>query len=517
MKFTTPLTGLLSNKGVLFNVYLLIAIIGLFSLIIASATAMQYVYQNQIATDAREYHQVSIKNLEEIIDQTSITQFWFKLPDQHRSAYSLSSARKLAGQKEVIDDLLYVLDSRAEIIERLETAFHKDEFSNPLQRFMQKKHELKENIMSIVERNEITPESIDRMLFPLLQVSQQLLLLHQGVYSEKRKKLQTSSKDSAETIISLIVALLAAGLIVVSRILKQIRAALKRQKATEEEIRELNLVLEDRVEQRAQELKHSFDQLHQTQDKLVESEKMAALGGLVAGIAHEINTPLGVCATANSYLIQRVKHYTGNYDVANLTRTDFASLIATLDESTHFIQTNLERASGLIRSFKQVAVDRSNDEVRKFNLHSYLSEIILSLEPEIKKLKPDIAINCDRFLDITSHPGAIAQIITNLVMNSLIHGFEDRNVKNPRIEISVTPESEYINLHYSDNGKGASPEQLKKIFDPFFTTRRNHGGSGLGLHIVYNLVSQTLGGSIDCHSTPGEGIKFRIKIPGLIT
>lgn len=513
MKISVLFSKIMSNKGVLFNVYLLIAIVTLFSLIIISATARQDSHQKQVDTRIREYYLTSSENLVKIIEQLSLSQYWFKLDDRYKTEYTSAPTALYAGEKEIINNLLYEVNSRSEIISELQKVYHEEIFERTFQRFITNIFEFEAKIQAFVENINITPEAFDVALDPLIQVSRQLYRLHLGAYSEGRKKLQSSSEKNATTTILLISALMLAGFIVVARILGQIRNTLRVQKKTEEDIRHLNLVLEDRVEQRTQELKNSLDELHLAQDKLVESEKMAALGGLVAGIAHEINTPLGVCMTANSFLLQKIKDYTGQYDVTSLTRKDFESLIATADESTSFIQTNLQRASRLIRSFKQIAVDRSNDEIRKIQLCSYLSEIILSLEPEIKKLRPDITINCDEYLQLTSHPGAIAQIITNLIMNSLIHGFEDMDGLKPGIEINVTSENQSTHLLYSDNGKGVTADQKKKIFDPFYTTRRNQGGTGLGMHIVYNLVSQTLDGSIDCQSAPGEGIEFHITIP----
>jgi len=290
--------------------------------------------------------------------------------------------------------------------------------------------------------------------------------------------------------------------------------------ARDEDLRQINNELESRINDRTLKLQSanknlttSLKQLKQAQNQLIESEKMVALGGLVAGVAHEINTPVGVSVTAASYLEQEITSYAQRYENNNLTREDFESLIEISSTSSKLILANLERAANLIRSFKQIAVDQACDEKRCFNLKNYFSEIMLSLEPELKKYRLDIVIDCNEHFEINSYPGAISQIFTNLVMNSLIHGFEGMENQMGHIEIKVTLTKQQITIIYSDNGKGASAQQIKKIFEPFFTTKRNQGGSGLGMHIVYNLVSRTLGGQILCSSELGSGIKITMLLP----
>lgn len=516
MTIIVPFAKLLSSKSVLFNIYLLIAVVGSFSLIIVSATAWQYRHQTNNETKMREYYLASSVNLEKLIDQTLFSQYWFKMNDHDKAEYTSEAFDQYADEKEIINNLLYIVNTRSKIIIELQRAYQEEAFERTTKRFEEAAAKFVLKMNTLLGKEHTTAEEFDLALAPLMQVSRQLHGIHEGSFSEAQKKLQSSWEASATAIILLISALLLVGMIVVSRVLKQIHETLKARESAEEDIRHLNLVLENRVAQRTHELTNSLAQLHKAQDKLVESEKMAALGGLVAGIAHEINTPLGVSMTANSFLLQKLKAYSGHLDLNSLTREDFESLMASLDESAHFIQTNLERASSLIRSFKQIAVDRSNDEMRRINLNNYLSELVMSLGPEIKTIRPKVTINCDKYLDITCHPGAIAQIITNLVMNSLIHGFADMTDRKPAIEINVTCENQLTTLVYRDNGAGVTEDQIKKIFEPFYTTRRNQGGSGLGMHIVYNLVSQTLGGTIDCRSKPGEGIEFHITIP-LIT
>ncbi len=258
-------------------------------------------------------------------------------------------------------------------------------------------------------------------------------------------------------------------------------------------------------------LQESLEQLRRTQVQLVESEKMAALGGLVAGVAHEINTPVGVGVTAASHLAMKVQEYKEHYENGQMTRGDFEVFLETAAESSDMILTNLCRAANLIRSFKQIAVDQSSEELRHFQIKPYLDDVLQSLAPKFKRTQHTMTVHCADELEVYSYPGAFSQIITNLLMNSLKHGFEDK--ENGEIIIDISQQNEKILFKYSDNGKGIKPEHLKKIFDPFFTTKRGQGGTGLGMHVVYGLVNQTLSGQIECTSTPGEGTTFKLWIP----
>lgn len=302
--------------------------------------------------------------------------------------------------------------------------------------------------------------------------------------------------------------------------IKQMEREIVERKKAEEALQKLNEDLEDRVKQRTRELQttnssleNSIKVLKDTQKQLVQSEKMASLGGLVAGVAHEINTPIGVCVTTASYLTDRTNHYTRLYKEKALTRNDFEDYLGNASQCGEIIMSNLNRAANLIKSFKKVAVDQSSDEVREFNIKEYLQEILQSLTHELKSQSHEIKLECPDNLKLRTHPGAIYQIITNLIMNSIHHGFED--LKRGLIHITVFSD-DGINISYRDNGIGLTQEVSSKIFEPFFTTKRNQGGSGLGMYIVYNLVTQTLGGEIQCQSTPNEGVNFMIQFPRII-
>ena len=279
------------------------------------------------------------------------------------------------------------------------------------------------------------------------------------------------------------------------------------QKRNEEELK----AAKESAEDYSKALKESLEVLQKTQNQLVQAEKMASLGGLVAGVAHEINTPVGIGVTAASFLERKTRETEELVSTGKLKKSDLMKYMETAKDSSKSILSNLSRAAELIQSFKQVAVDQTNEEKRIFVLKDYLDEVLLSLKPKYKRTKHSIIVNCSEDIRINSCPGAFMQIITNLVMNSLVHGFE--NIEQGNIEINFIEEPEELIMNYIDNGKGMDKEQIKKIFDPFFTTKRGKGGTGLGMHIVFNLITQTLGGQIDCQSSPNEGTQFVMKIP----
>jgi PAS domain S-box-containing protein len=285
-----------------------------------------------------------------------------------------------------------------------------------------------------------------------------------------------------------------------------------------ESLRRLNDELEQRVEERTRALKQAnhelefmVQELKLAQRRLVESEKMAALGGLVAGIAHEINTPLGIAVTAASHLEDATRRLMREVEEGRLSRRALLDYQQDALDSTRLILANLRRAGQLIRSFKQVAVDQSSEQAREIQLKSYLDEVLLSLGPALKKTRHQISVKCPEELRLFTYPGAISQILVNLVMNSLIHGFE--GIEQGHIDIQCEGYDEEWLLLYRDNGVGMSEEVRQRVFEPFFTTKRGQGGSGLGLHVVYNLVTQLLGGSLDCISAPGQGVEFQIQMP----
>ena len=267
----------------------------------------------------------------------------------------------------------------------------------------------------------------------------------------------------------------------------------------------------DALEEQNAALENALTSLKDAQGELVRQEKLASLGRLVAGVAHEINTPLGICVTATSHLVEELK----------LTREDMASgvldedglnqFLDIIDQSLRIMTTNTQRAAALVRSFKQVAVDQSSDDIRSFNLRKYLDEVLLSLQPKLKGKPVTIDIDCAQNIELASFPGAVSQIVTNMVVNSLVHGFEEG--QPGKIKITGKVDGDFVEFDYSDDGIGMDTAMLGQLFDPFFTTKRGTGGSGLGAHILFNLVTGALGGTVKVASAPGMGLHYKLRFP----
>jgi signal transduction histidine kinase len=291
------------------------------------------------------------------------------------------------------------------------------------------------------------------------------------------------------------------------------------QKQAEEEQRKLKASLEEKVNQRTtalkeanQELIQTLEKLHQFQRQMVQNEKMASLGDMVAGVAHEVNTPIGLGVTASTMMLDRLNHLEKEFESKALKASTLAKFITEGQENLNIIYRNLNRAAELISSFKQVAVDQSTENSRVFSFSQLMDEILLSMRPKLKKLSHKINLHCKEDLFIETKAGPINQIMINLIMNSIIHGFEF--IKDGQIDISVNMISQgKIRLVYKYNGKGIPEHLRKRIFDPFVTTKRGQGGSGLGMHLVYNLVTQALNGSISISSEENLGVEFQIIFP----
>jgi len=275
------------------------------------------------------------------------------------------------------------------------------------------------------------------------------------------------------------------------------------------------------IHEKRKQLKESHDELENlleiqskelesTQMQLIESEKMSSLGELVAGVSHEISTPIGICITSESFFRDEANLVQKKFNEGNMSRQDFTDFMKVALDNSEILNANLKRTAELIKNFKQVAVDQCIEDLRPFGVHGYITDLLSTLKPRIKTLKHVIEVTGDERLVITTLPGAMAQIITNLVMNSIIHGFEE--IEKGYISIDVSTKDNGVLLTYKDDGKGMSEESLKRIFDPFFTTRKGKGGTGLGMNIVYKLITDTLHGHIECTSQPGQGVKFEIYI-----
>lgn len=276
------------------------------------------------------------------------------------------------------------------------------------------------------------------------------------------------------------------------------------RKRAERTLRALNQSLESQVAETGR----ALEELKITQGQLVQAEKLASLGSLVAGVAHEINTPVGVGVTAASHLQSEIQAMRKASADNTLTRAQFEHFLLAFEQGSDIILLNLQRAADLVRSFKQVAVDQSSDEKRRVGLKAYINEVLLSLKPKLKGTPHRLEVDCADNIEIETVPGALSQILTNLVINALTHAFDGS--KPGLMRIGVLQLAGCTEIRFSDDGRGIAPEHLAHIFDPFFTTRRGQGGTGLGLHIVFNLVHQTLGGTITVASEPGAGTTFTL-------
>lgn len=284
-------------------------------------------------------------------------------------------------------------------------------------------------------------------------------------------------------------------------------------------MQELNATLEERVDERTDELTRANEELVNTletltraQNELLHTEKLASLGSMVAGIAHELNTPIGNAVMVASTLADHNRELLREAETGTLRRSSLEQHLNQHHTATDILLRNLHRAAELIRSFKQVAVDQTSAQRRKFVLDEVVGEITLALHPMLKKTPFVVETEIAPDLWLDSYPGPLGQVLTNLINNSVLHGFEGRSSGTITI-IGKAAGDEYIELRISDDGRGIPADHQDKIFDPFFTTRLGRGGSGLGLNIVHSLVSRVLGGSITVCSDHESGTEFRIRLP----
>lgn len=285
------------------------------------------------------------------------------------------------------------------------------------------------------------------------------------------------------------------------------------------ELQESKDKLEERVKERTEDLitsnrklEKTLTELKQTQNHLVETEKMTALGNLVAGISHEVNTPIGVSVSAASHLQENIEALEIAFQSAKLTEEHFNNFCSTARDSAQMLLNNLTRASKLIKDFKQIAVDQSNDVPRKVILKDYVTSVLSTLSPAFRNKKIELEIDIDSQLKLIIYPGAFAQIVTNFTENAIKHAFPEENAVGT-FRIFCDIDHANINVLFSDDGVGIPLAVQKKIFEPFFTTQRSNGGSGLGLSIAYNIICQQFGGKLECKSEPGKGTKFLVQIP----
>ncbi len=291
------------------------------------------------------------------------------------------------------------------------------------------------------------------------------------------------------------------------------------QRAIEQEIRDMNQQLELRVQARTEKLEEANNDLSvalasvsSMQTELLRSEKLAALGSLVAGVAHELNTPIGNCVTVGSTLQHQVHEISIAYTKGELRRSTLNDFIEGATHGTDILMRALARASELIGSFKRVAVDQSSDQRRQFDLQTTLREICMTLEPMHKNTPYELILDVPAGITMDSYPGALGQLITNFLSNALQHGFEGRSIGRMKLWAQNSGPGQ-ITIHFTDDGLGMSENTLKRVFDPFFTTKLGQGGSGLGMNIVYNIVREILGGRIEVASSIGAGTHITVELP----
>lgn len=260
------------------------------------------------------------------------------------------------------------------------------------------------------------------------------------------------------------------------------------------------------------ELSATIDELERTRDELVQSEKMASLGRLVSGFAHEINTPIGIAVTASSSLSDAQQSIMGMLSQEEVDEDDLVSNLETIRDASELTLANLRRAAELLISFKRTSIDQTAETPRLFGVYEVIHDVVVSLNNKFKQTQIEIKITCPSDLSIYGYPGSISQILTNFMMNSLIYGFEDGSLPG-EIVMSAGQENDNLCLEYADSGKGMDEETLKNLFEPFFTTRRARGGTGLGMYICYNIITSRLKGTIECESEPGQGTRFHIRFP----
>jgi signal transduction histidine kinase len=257
---------------------------------------------------------------------------------------------------------------------------------------------------------------------------------------------------------------------------------------------------------------YALKELQETQQSLIEAEKLAALGGLVAGVAHEVNNPIGIGLTVASSFARRCDQFSQEVRDGAVRRSKLDEFITGSQEAAKQLVANLNRAADLIQSFRQVAVDRSQAERRVFDLKEATEQIVTSLRPALKRSSIALSVDLPAGIQMDSYPGPYGQVLTNLVLNALVHGFPGNRTGAIRLTARAIG-SFQVEIEFTDDGIGMSAEVQHRAFEPFFTTRRNRGGTGLGLHIVYNIVTRRLGGRLRLESEIGRGTTFRIRLP----
>jgi len=277
-------------------------------------------------------------------------------------------------------------------------------------------------------------------------------------------------------------------------------------------LKELNVSLESRVAERSADLSNALETLQRTQHDLIASEKMASLGSLVAGIAHELNTPIGNSLLASTALADRVHDFQAVVADGSLKRSSLNHHLEEVHLACGLISNSLQKAADLISSFKQIAVDQTNDQRRLFKLQTVLLDTTATYTPRLRRSNCTVSVEVPPELELESYPGSLYQVFNNLINNALVHGFECREKGHIAISANAAQEG-YIDIVFRDDGAGMSEDVQRRVFDPFFTTKMGSGGTGLGMNIVYNIVTGVMGGRIAIESAPGHGTTIRMTVP----
>jgi PAS domain S-box-containing protein len=284
------------------------------------------------------------------------------------------------------------------------------------------------------------------------------------------------------------------------------------QREAERQSRELQAELEHRVSHRTAELREALAHLHRAQDELLRSEKLAALGSLVAGVAHELNTPLGNCLTTASTLDERTRETQQAFAEGQIRRSSLSSYLNDASAATAILLRGLGTANELVTHFKQLSVDQTSVQRRHFRLDAVVSDVLSLMRARWKTTPYRIRTDIPEDLELDGYPGPLSQVLSNLMLNALLHAFEGRDSGELSIR-ARTLDAQQFELEVADDGLGMSEEVRRRAFDPFFTTKMGRGGTGLGLNIVYNIVTDILGGHVELHSEPGRGSRFVFRLP----
>jgi signal transduction histidine kinase len=380
----------------------------------------------------------------------------------------------------------------------------------------------------LVAHDQFSPESVAavRKAYPAPLASENLIsvalrerrvvhepdVLVSGGYSE----LQRTSGYRSILVVPMLRDEVAIGAIAVMRLEPQLfpkaQVELLRTFAGQAVIAIENTRLFTEVQERTRQLSQSLEDLRAAQDSLVQTEKLAALGRLVAGVAHEINTPVGTSLTVASAFIDKTKRFEVDVASGDVRRSILTEFIAASREAASQIMVNLGNAADLIQSFKQVAADRSVSDRRRFDLGQVTEQIVKGLRFGLRSQNLSVNVECEPNLAMNSYPGPYGQVLTNLILNSAVHAFPDGARGSVHIAAKASGKDS-VEVLFSDDGRGMSPEVKRQVFDPFFTTRRDQGSTGLGLHIVHNIVTNRLGGRINLETKPGAGTKIQIIVP----